>query len=967
MNNIINKVKEIEIGEISLLTEQKRKYSSPKSKNNINPKISKYFQSKKISKTSKKQKKNIIINNENEKLKKNVKQKQILLFPPKDNNKKEYPIVINTSQNFTPNKPREIDFKLSQTQNKGNQKWVPTGTINFSKENMTQKENNKNNYINKGNRLVYKSINKENKSKTNINSLIMNFKKDIPNYQYRIQSLNSKKNDIIENNSYLITKKRGILKGNNIEVFQKRNEIKKNLNNKYNKENYTIKIIKKKNPSIKNKKDENNIFDNDIDKEYFKSYIFNKYSISFVKDPSKIKEFFENTNNIKILNEKNKKKTNKIQYKINNNKNNNIIKRSFVNKNLINSKVKSSINIKEKNKSMVLVKKMSHSSLKTNKKYGKSKKSLKFLDKNNNTHQMTELSETFNNHCTPNTINKIKLSYNSNYKHSADNKDLLQEKEDKYKGEEQIIKKIKKNLDLNKISTNNKKNKSNRNNRNNKDKTKNIQYEKINSNKILITNININLYKDGSYTNKNENLEKNFSMNSDDIRNKNLKEPKYDLEKIYLLEEKSHKILLKINEYKICDEECLNWITFFFSTNFYKKRIELFVNNNNQKKISNYIKLELLCYFLCYDISFNENFSQASILIKTIINLLYENNLILVSYIIYLNNSNTYENNAANNLWLNKIKKTIDIGLKINLTSQDMNENSILSLIINTTERINNYYKMIIDNLYSYPNDNDKLLLNKEFNFPDCLNLDLNTLNDIEKSQIKSIFFLQAYKLLNNYSYENMKLFFYLFLNNQKFNSQNSSSIIKDNINNINFNQYYLPPIKPNYKYSLIINMDETLIYNDNGKLLLRPYLYDFLDLMKELYELIVFSFYSNSFIDNALEIIEQRNKYFDYILYSNQFTINNNGQLVKDLESLGRELKNIIVVDSKSHLETRFQNNLILIKGYYGNDLMDTNLLKILGYILQNIKKENYEDDIRKSIEKHKNTIKAYLTSNIS
>ena len=137
MNNIINKVKEIEIGEISLLTEQKRKYSSPKSKNNINPKISKYFQSKKISKTSKKQKKNIIINNENEKLKKNVKQKQILLFPPKDNNKKEYPIVINTSQNFTPNKPREIDFKLSQTQNKGNQKWVPTGTIIFSNENMT--------------------------------------------------------------------------------------------------------------------------------------------------------------------------------------------------------------------------------------------------------------------------------------------------------------------------------------------------------------------------------------------------------------------------------------------------------------------------------------------------------------------------------------------------------------------------------------------------------------------------------------------------------------------------------------------------------------------------------------------------------------------------------------------------------------------------------------------------------------
>ena len=136
---------------------------------------------------------------------------------------------------------------------------------------------------------------------------------------------------------------------------------------------------------------------------------------------------------------------------------------------------------------------------------------------------------------------------------------------------------------------------------------------------------------------------------------------------------------------------------------------------------------------------------------------------------------------------------------------------------------------------------------------------------------------------------------------------------------------------------------------------------------MKEIYELIIFSFESNSFIDKVVETIEQKNKYFDYVLYTNQCTLklNNNGTLVKDLESLGRDLKNIIVIDSKSHLEQKYQNNLILIKGFYGNDLIDTNLLKILGYILQNIKKENYEDDIRLSIEKHKNTIKAYLSNN--
>ena len=110
--------------------------------------------------------------------------------------------------------------------------------------------------------------------------------------------------------------------------------------------------------------------------------------------------------------------------------------------------------------------------------------------------------------------------------------------------------------------------------------------------------------------------------------------------------------------------------------------------------------------------------------------------------------------------------------------------------------------------------------------------------------------------------------------------------------------------------------------------------------------------------------MIEQKNKYFDYILYANQFTLNNNGKLVKDLESLGRNIKNIIVIDSKSHLDKKYKKNLILIKGFYGNDLMDINLLKILGYILQNIQKE-CNDDIRISINKYKNMIKTYLMNN--
>ena len=962
MKNSENKLKEIEIGEISLLKENKRKYSSPKRKSNINQKNSNIIEQKKFPKTIKKQKHDLNKNEEKENNKKYVKQKQILLFQPKDIIKKENPITINTNQNFTPNKPKEINFKLCQTQKREKPRWTPAGKLNFVND---ENESNQTNCPTKENRLVYKSNNKKNKSKTNINTLIMNFKKDIPNNQGRIQSLNLKKNNFGENSSYMIGKKRSIFKDRNIEYIPK---VKDKDKQKDNNENYSIKIIKKKNNLIKKSDDENILFDKEINKEYFNSYIFNKYSASFAKEQSKINDYFKKSNKLKIMNEKTKKN---IQYKGNCHKNsiisdnnNMLIKRSFINKNLLNSKVKSSINIKEKNKSMI-VKKKPHSSLKENQKDEASKKkAIKLLDKKN-IHQMTEFSETLNNNSNSLKINKIKLKFNTNYKNKTDRKSSSKKKEKKCDtSEEQLIKKIKKNL---KVSNNQRKNKSTRNNYNKKERKRNTQYDQIGSHKIMITNININLYKKFNYTNK-DSMNDNLCLNSEEIRNKNLNLNQCDieLEKIYLLEEKISKILSKINEYQTCEEECQNLITFYFSINFFKMELELFNNINNKNKISNYMKLEILCYFLCYDISFNENFNQASILIKTIINLLHDNYLLLVSFIIYLKKDNFFEKNNSTNLWINKLQKIIDDDLKINLTSQDMNENTILSLIVNSIGRINNYYKMIIDNLYSFKNDNEKdELINSNFNFPNCLKIDTKTISANDKSKIISLFFTQAYKLLNNYNYENMKFFFYIFLNNSKLHNKRPPTKNEK----INLNQNYLPMIKPNYKYSLIINLDETLIYNNNGKIILRPNLFHFLDVMKEIYELIIFSFESNAFIDKAVEIIEQKNKYFDFVLYANQCTLklNNSGTLVKDLESLGRDLKNIIVIDSKSHLEQKYHNNLILIKGFYGNDLIDTNLLKILGYILQNIKKENYEDDIRLSIEKHKHTIKAYLSNNIN
>jgi len=132
------------------------------------------------------------------------------------------------------------------------------------------------------------------------------------------------------------------------------------------------------------------------------------------------------------------------------------------------------------------------------------------------------------------------------------------------------------------------------------------------------------------------------------------------------------------------------------------------------------------------------------------------------------------------------------------------------------------------------------------------------------------------------------------------------------------------------------------------------------------MYEIIAFSFDSNSNIDKALELIENKSKYFDYVLYTDQLNINYNGKLIKDLNNLGRDIKNIIVIDTKNHIHKKYKNNLILIKGFYGDVSKDINLLKILGYLLENIKNDNFQDDIRIRIKKFRNIIKTYLYNNI-
>ena len=159
-----------------------------------------------------------------------------------------------------------------------------------------------------------------------------------------------------------------------------------------------------------------------------------------------------------------------------------------------------------------------------------------------------------------------------------------------------------------------------------------IIYEQIfyQKNEIEEKNNNIIKHKKNKTINTCSDLIKeinNKNNNNDNIKdnNNNIKY-KINLEILYIIESKLQNILSKINNYIICSNECFDLITYYFSSKFYEKEINIFKIEQNKKCISNYIKFELLCYFLCYDVYFNKSFTQTAILLK----------LFLIYYIIII-------------------------------------------------------------------------------------------------------------------------------------------------------------------------------------------------------------------------------------------------------------------------------------------------------------------------------------------
>ena len=160
-------------------------------------------------------------------------------------------------------------------------------------------------------------------------------------------------------------------------------------------------------------------------------------------------------------------------------------------------------------------------------------------------------------------------------------------------------------------------------------------------------------------------------------------------------------------------------------------------------------------------------------------------------------------------------------------------------------------------------------------------------------------------------------------------------------VNSLNLNPPFLPPIESKYKYSLVLDMDETLIHffftHINGIFFVRPYCLDFLHELNDLYEIITFTAGTKDYADTILNQLDINGDIIKYRLYR-QHTSILGCNVFKDLSKIGRDLSKTIIIDNLRENYQMQPNNGIFIKTWISdvNDVQFRDLKRILKDIVE-------------------------------
>ena len=273
-----------------------------------------------------------------------------------------------------------------------------------------------------------------------------------------------------------------------------------------------------------------------------------------------------------------------------------------------------------------------------------------------------------------------------------------------------------------------------------------------------------------------------------------------------------------------------------------------------------------------------------------------------------------------------------------------------------TRKALNNCINAIIKLLYN--NKNEYTSLKNAFN-QIVKNINKINLNDVSNIINNSILYC--------FNYQNFKSTIPL-KNNLNNNTHNTHNINKNNKNkkcaknkieqNKNQNEELIP--SPPYiktemekKFCLVLDIDETITHTlklpFGDYFLVRPGVKDFLEEMIKYFEIVIFTSSPKSYADNILDKIDINNEFFSYRLYRKHVCYEN-GNSVKKLDMIGRDLKKIVFVDNLKSNAKYNPSNLYHIKSWI-NDMFDNQLIILKNKLKDIVISGKYDDDITKGI----------------
>ena len=465
--------------------------------------------------------------------------------------------------------------------------------------------------------------------------------------------------------------------------------------------------------------------------------------------------------------------------------------------------------------------------------------------------------------------------------------------------------------------------------------TYDTKYNNININKIK--NINYQNLRNDIFNNEYESVSNIYYSTKEEIKLEQII-TLLNFEDLLILEDKLNAILTKLKQDKNTPQEFFDLFNYFFSSSLKQKFEQIYKYLLTETEaIKIFINHSLILIIICYDFSWNKNNNNnIKFSLYESIRLIYINLLMVISPI---KNKIKSENKDFYNLRLVEMSGISNIINKnlINSNNNIDNENDISfnrELLHNNTNLLIKNISLIIKN---YKNNS---IAEMYYSFQ-TKNISLEDINNLFRQNILREDFIGCSVL--------------------------ASTFLKEKEN---FSLSPIPYItKPNSKkYSLVLDLDETLIHfkvnhthNDEGVLKLRPGINTFLEVIKEYYEIILFTEASEAYTELIMEAFN-KNNFFEYKFYR-QHTIIIGQDFVKDLQRIGRPLDKIIIIDNIAQNFRMQKNNGILIKPFYGDDQNDQALIDLIP-ILINIAKDNI--DTRNGLVKYRDEIMTKITSNL-